>query len=67
VTELGNDGWVRVQWENGQTNSYRMGKEGKFDLKLADPPLLPQPDSDSESLIDEEGWLNNNSKLILMA
>jgi len=25
-----------VQWDSGSTNSYRMGKEGKYDLKLAD-------------------------------
>jgi E3 ubiquitin-protein ligase HERC2 len=54
LTELGEDGWVRVQWKNGTTNSYRMGKEGKYDLKLAEPPTLPESDSDSES-IDEDG------------
>lgn len=31
-----------------------MGKEGKFDLKLADPPAPPESESDSESL-DEDG------------
>ncbi|CAG7818352.1 unnamed protein product [Allacma fusca] len=54
VSEVGEDGWVRVQWENGSTNSYRMGKEGKFDLKLADPPVAPESDSDTES-VDEDG------------
>jgi len=54
LTELGEDGWVRVQWKNGTTNSYRMGKEGKFDLKLADPPAVPESETDSES-IDEDG------------
>ncbi|CAH0390181.1 unnamed protein product [Bemisia tabaci] len=29
------DGWIRVRWDNGATNAYRMGNEGKFDLKLA--------------------------------
>lgn len=38
IGELGADGWIRVQWENGTTNSYRMGKEGKYDLKLVEPP-----------------------------
>ena len=37
IGELGEDGWIRVQWDNGSTNSYRMGKEGKYDLKLAEP------------------------------
>lgn len=49
IGELGDDGWIRVKWDNGATNSYRMGKEGKFDLKLAEPPAPPECDSDSES------------------
>ncbi|OXU31335.1 hypothetical protein TSAR_012680, partial [Trichomalopsis sarcophagae] len=49
IGELGDDGWIRVKWDNGATNSYRMGKEGKFDLKLAEPPAPPESDSDSES------------------
>merc|ERR1711974_152212 len=24
IGELGEDGWIRVQWDNGSTNSYRM-------------------------------------------
>ena len=36
IGELGEDGWIRVQWDTGSTNSYRMGKEGKFDLRLAE-------------------------------
>lgn len=37
ISELGDDGWVRVEWDSsGATNSYRMGKEGQFDLRLAD-------------------------------
>ncbi|XP_039287848.1 E3 ubiquitin-protein ligase HERC2 [Nilaparvata lugens] len=40
IGELGDDGWLRVLWDNGSTNSYRMGKEGKYDLKLAEPPLV---------------------------
>lgn len=28
---------MRVQWYNGATNSYRMGREDKYDLKLAHP------------------------------
>ncbi|RLU17868.1 hypothetical protein DMN91_010107 [Ooceraea biroi] len=46
IGELGEDGWIRVQWDNGATNSYRMGKEGKYDLKLADPPVPPDDDTD---------------------
>ena len=48
IGELGEDGWIRVQWDNGSTNSYRMGKEGKYDLKLADPPPVTESETDSE-------------------
>ena len=51
---MGEDGWIRVQWDNGSTNSYRMGKEGKYDLKLADPPPMTETDSDSESEVQSE-------------
>ncbi|MEE6507640.1 hypothetical protein FKM82_027611 [Ascaphus truei] len=56
IGELGEDGWIRVQWDTGSTNSYRMGKEGKYDLKLTEPPPASQPladDSDTED--DSEG------------
>uniref|UniRef100_A0A8C9RA53 E3 ubiquitin-protein ligase HERC2 n=1 Tax=Scleropages formosus TaxID=113540 RepID=A0A8C9RA53_SCLFO len=51
IGELGEDGWIRVQWDTSSTNSYRMGKEGKYDLKLAEPPPAIQTateDSDTE-------------------
>ncbi|KPJ06671.1 putative E3 ubiquitin-protein ligase HERC2 [Papilio machaon] len=41
IGELGDDGWVRILWDSGGTNSYRMGKEGKYDLKLARSPSPP--------------------------
>ena len=54
IGELGEDGWVRVQWDTGSTNSYRMGKEGKYDLKLAGPP--PVQESSDEEEEDMKGW-----------
>lgn len=49
ISEIGDDGWVRVEWDNGVTNSYRMGKEGQYDLRLADSELKQlSPDRDSE-------------------
>ena len=30
------NGWVDVHWEAGGSNSYRMGADGKFDLKVVD-------------------------------
>ena len=41
-----------MQWDNGSTNSYRMGKEGKYDLRLAEPPAPSDAgggDSDTDS------------------
>ena len=29
------NGWIDVAWDHGAANSYRMGAEGKYDLKLA--------------------------------
>ena len=49
IGELGEDGWIRVQWDNGSTNSYRMGKEGKYDLKLADPVALSETDTETDT------------------
>ena len=34
ITKVKRNGWVELKWENGSTHSYRMGAEGKFDLKL---------------------------------
>ncbi len=60
IGELGDDGWIRVHWDtNATTNSYRMGKEGKYDLRLAEGELPQQQlsecsSSSSESDNDEE-------------
>ena len=56
IGELGEDGWIRVQWDTGSANSYRMGKEGKYDLKLAEPP--PPVDEEREEDEDEEASRN---------
>ena len=59
IGELGEDGWIRVQWDTGSTNSYRMGKEGKYDLKLAEVPSFHDNEEDDEE--DEEpGNMNGN-------
>lgn len=52
VGELGEDGWIRVQWDTGSTNSYRMGKEGKYDLKLAE--CTPNVENEEEEEEEEE-------------
>ncbi|XP_062863376.1 E3 ubiquitin-protein ligase HECTD1 isoform X4 [Trichomycterus rosablanca] len=46
VTGEAHNGWIDVTWDAGGSNSYRMGAEGKFDLKLAsgyDPDSAPSP------------------------
>ncbi|XP_058836150.1 probable E3 ubiquitin-protein ligase HERC2 isoform X2 [Topomyia yanbarensis] len=56
ISEIGEDGWVRVEWDNGSTNSYRMGKEGQYDLRLADSALKalsPDKDSEKDELVDQ--------------
>lgn len=56
IGELGEDGWIRVQWDTSSTNSYRMGKEGKYDLKLAEPPPAAQPPAEESDTEDDTGW-----------
>ncbi|XP_014251481.1 E3 ubiquitin-protein ligase HERC2 isoform X1 [Cimex lectularius] len=58
IAELGEDGWIRVQWENGSSNSYRMGKEGKFDLKLAHPPIAEDNDAELEAELEQNKCFN---------
>ncbi|QQP57480.1 Uncharacterized protein FKW44_002489, partial [Caligus rogercresseyi] len=59
IGELGEDGWIRVQWDNGTTNSYRMGKEGRYDLKLAEPPSVSESETESEK--EDEYLCEHNS------
>ena len=53
---MGHDGWVRVRWASGLVNSYRMGKEDKYDLCLAPSELAPkvQVEEHKEELADTE-------------
>lgn len=55
IGDLGEDGWIRVQWDTGSTNSYRMGKEGKYDLKLAELPACAQPSAEDSDTEDDSG------------
>lgn len=52
ISEVGDDGWVRVEWDTGATNSYRMGKELQYDLRLADSSfktISPDKESDKDN------------------
>nr|XP_057930109.1 E3 ubiquitin-protein ligase HERC2 isoform X3 [Doryrhamphus excisus] len=61
IGELGEDGWIRVQWDTSSTNSYRMGKEGKYDLKLAEPPPAAQPTPEDSDTEDDAGQFTRPS------
>ena len=67
IGELGNDGWIRVQWDTGSTNSYRMGKEGKYDLKLAEPPEVPDNDEDDDEDISSNKGIMGSVQQIFLA
>lgn len=66
IGELGEDGWIRVQWDTGSTNSYRMGKEGKYDLKLAEPPPAAQPPTEDSDTEDDVGEFRLSLPVLLM-
>lgn len=38
-------GWIDVKWDHGVRNSYRMGAEGKYDLKLVNFDNLQFPEA----------------------
>ena len=59
IGELGEDGWIRVQWDTGSTNSYRMGKEDKYDLKLAGPPPMMEQAEDEKDCTIDPGMTKN--------
>lgn len=41
--------WVRVEWDTGATNSYRMGRESQYDLRLAENvSIIDSPDTETE-------------------
>lgn len=51
VTGEIHNGWIDVKWEHGVRNSYRMGAEGKFDLRLANSENLPMLDGAANSIV----------------
>ncbi|XP_058465564.1 probable E3 ubiquitin-protein ligase HERC2 [Malaya genurostris] len=68
ISEIGEDGWVRVEWDNGSTNSYRMGKEGQYDLRLADSALKalsPDKDSEKDDTIDQHMYNESHPTKLL--
>lgn len=59
------NGWIDVKWDHGLRNSYRMGAEGKYDLKLANGDNLTNFDnmssatSSAKKLCEKGSSLNN--------
>lgn len=66
VTGEIHNGWIDVKWDHGLRNSYRMGAEGKYDLKLANGDSLPNFDlssaTSSAKKVSEKGNSLNNRK-----
>lgn len=61
------NGWIDVKWDHGLRNSYRMGAEGKYDLKLANGgEIMPNFDLSSATStvkkVGEKGNALNNRK-----
>ena len=54
-------GWVDVTWDHGGANSYRMGAEGKYDLKLAPPDMAQKRPSKSKSNSDSTSSSSSSS------
>ena len=63
VTGEIHNGWVDVTWDNGLSNSYRMGAEGKYDIKLAplDAETTPKFDNASKK-VKQLGCHKNNNR-----
>ena len=39
IKDPGGDGWIRIRWDSGSVNSYRMGENNRYDLTLAPSEL----------------------------
>lgn len=62
VTGEIHNGWIDVKWDHGLRNSYRMGAEGKYDLKLANGDSLSNFDITSTTSTKKVGNSLNNRK-----
>ena len=53
ISDIDRDGWVRVRWNNGATNSYRMSKDGKYDLKLAPSEIPNKGEEEDKDTVED--------------
>ena len=44
---------MRVRWNNGATNSYRMSKDGKYDLKLAPSEIPNKGEEEDKDTVED--------------
>lgn len=58
VTGELHNGWIDVTWDHGGSNSYRMGAEGKYDLRLVGAGL----DTDSTTKCKNGGGVLTGRK-----
>lgn len=54
------NGWIDVTWDNGGSNSYRMGAEGKYDLRL----VCSSGSTSMESSVDSASKCKNGSGVL---
>ncbi|XP_055386638.1 E3 ubiquitin-protein ligase Ufd4 isoform X2 [Condylostylus longicornis] len=64
VTGEIHNGWIDVKWDHGVRNSYRMGAEGKYDLKLANCDNLSVLEGGTAAIVPlATGATANNSNI----
>ena len=52
-----------MQWDTGTVNSYRMGKEDKYDLDLAPSELLPKTGVEESKEEPEDSKLTTGGRV----
>lgn len=65
VTGELHNGWIDVTWDHGGSNSYRMGAEGKYDLKMAtgyDTSNTSDPVASGTSVLSGKSATNSAAK-----
>ena len=54
TTRAAESGWIRVKWDAGRENRYRIGANGRYDLVVASSGESPRASSSSSSVADSE-------------
>jgi E3 ubiquitin-protein ligase HECTD1 len=64
VTGEIHNGWVEVRWDHGFKNFYRMGAQGKYDLKLANCDYNTTSSASSTTQLDVGGACGGSNTLV---